>query len=128
MVQDPGGGYNHWYISKYYDDPQMQTKFHKWRVDIYRYDDGINTNKIEYFLMMSIYLEFSLLEKFWLVQTRILVSHNKNPQVFGSGDKGVFFNNEHCYGRMYIHKQVLFHQALIMLKWLLRVLPMRFLA
>ena len=33
----------------YYDEPDIHTKFHKWRVDIYRYNDG-KTQKIEMYL------------------------------------------------------------------------------
>ena len=48
-------GYTHWYDVQYYTDPEIHTKFHKWRVDVYRYDDGINTNKIEIFIKMEFF-------------------------------------------------------------------------
>lgn len=89
---DQSSNYNHWYAGYYYDDPQMQSEFHKWRVDIYRYDDGINTNKIEIF-MDDVYISGSSLyensgwynKEFWYPTT------NKHPQQqFGSGDKEYF--------------------------------------
>ena len=45
-----GLGYTHWSDSQYYNFSNPYTQFHKWRVDIYRYDDGVNTNKIEMFM------------------------------------------------------------------------------
>lgn len=85
------GSYTHWYDSEYYTDSEIHTKFHKWRVDIYRYDDGINTNKIEIF-MDDAYISGSRFEEstssynqeFWYPTT------SKNPQTFGSGDKEYF--------------------------------------
>lgn len=85
------GNYTHWYDSEYYIDSEIHTKFHKWRVDIYRYDDGINTNKIEIF-MNDAYISGSLFEEstssynqeYWYPTTSI------NPQIFGSGDKEYF--------------------------------------
>ena len=47
--------------ASYYTDTDIHTKFHKWRVDIYRYDDG-TTNKIEMFLD-DVYISGSLFEE-----------------------------------------------------------------
>lgn len=89
---EDGVGYNHWYTSSYYNNSEIHTKFHKWRVDIYRYDDGINTNKIEIFFN-DVYISGSLFteetylynKEFWYPTT------NKNgTQLFGAGDKEYF--------------------------------------
>ena len=100
--EDPSSGYNHWYADGYYDDPEIHTKFHKWRVDIYRYDDGINTNKIEIF-MDDEYISGSRFyensgwynKEFWYPNT------NKNPQLFGSGDKEYFLIMNIAMGGVY---------------------------
>ena len=88
---DPQFSYNHWSDASYYTDSNIHTKFHKWRVDIYRYDDGINTNKIEIF-KDDVYLSGSRFsdnpssynKEFWYPTT------DKYPQLFGSGDKKYF--------------------------------------
>ena len=84
-------GYNHWSTSQYYNFSDPYTKFHKWRVDIYRYDDGVNVNKIEMF-MNDVYISGSRFtqgsgtynQEYWYPST------NKNPQLFGTGDKEYF--------------------------------------
>lgn len=83
--------YSHWWNANYYTDSDIHTKFHKWRVDIYRYDDG-TTNKIEMFLD-DVYINGSrrfestsdLNQEYWAPTT------SKHPtQTFGSGDKEYF--------------------------------------
>lgn len=100
--QDPGSGYTHWQTAQYFDDPEIHTKFHKWRVDIYRYDDGLNTNKIEIFFN-DVYISGSRFsensglynKEFWYPTT------NKNPQLFGSGDKEYFLIMNIAMGGVY---------------------------
>ena len=99
---DPSSGYTHWQIPSYYSDSEIHTKFHKWRVDIYRYDDGINTNKVEVFfndqyISGSRFYESSNLynKEFWYPTT------NKNPQQFGSGDKEYFLIMNIAMGGVY---------------------------
>jgi hypothetical protein len=99
---DSGSGYTHWQTAQYFDDSDVHTRFHKWRVDIYRYDDGINTNKIEIF-MDDIYISGSRFtessgmynKEFWYPTT------NKNPQLFGSGDKQYFLIMNIAMGGVY---------------------------
>ena len=99
---DPDYGYNHEQTAQYYSESDMHIKFHKWRVDIYRYDDGINTNKIEIF-MDDQYISGSRFyendnysssnsdldyyydnSEFWYP------SLTKNPQTYGYGEKEYF--------------------------------------
>ena len=99
---DPQFSYNHWSDASYYTDSDIHTKFHKWRVDIYRYDDGINTNKIEIF-KDDVYLSGSRFsdnpssynKEFWYPTT------NKYPQLFGSGDKEYFLIMNIAMGGVY---------------------------
>jgi|TARA_A100001015_G_scaffold143030_1_gene158643 hypothetical protein len=99
---DQPSGYNHWQTAEYYDNDEMHTTFHKWRVDIYRYDDGINTNKIEIF-MNDVYISGSRFydsdgmfnKEFWYPTT------NKNPQLLGSGDKEYFLIMNIALGGVY---------------------------
>ena len=96
------GSYNHWSTSDYYDSADIYTQFHKWRVDIYRYDDGINTNKIEIF-MNDEYISGSRFsesagsrnKEFWYPYT------SKDPQIFGSGDKEYFLIMNIALGGLY---------------------------
>jgi hypothetical protein len=99
---DSESGYTHWQTAQYYDDSDVHTRFHKWRVDIYRYDDGINTNKVEIFMddayiSGSRFSESSGLynKEFWYPTT------NKNPQFFGSGDKEYFLIMNIAMGGVY---------------------------
>ena len=89
---DRSNNYNHWYTSQYYDisNSDVYTKFHKWRVDIYRYNDG-RTNKIEMF-HNDVYISGSRFyehpndynKEYWYPST------NKNPQLFSSNEKEYF--------------------------------------
>ena len=100
--EDANTNYTHWQIAQYYDDPEIHTKFHKWRVDIYRYDDGINTNKIEIYFN-DVYISSSRFyeqsnyynKEFWYPST------NKNPQLFGTGDKEYFLIMNIAMGGVY---------------------------
>jgi hypothetical protein len=100
--EDQSSDYNHWQTAEYHDNDEMHTKFHKWRVDIYRYDDGINTNKIEIF-MNDVYISGSRFyenngmhnKEFWYPTT------NKNPQLFGSGVKEYFLIMNIALGGVY---------------------------
>lgn len=81
-------GYNPYSSSTYYSQSDIHTKFHKWRVDIYRYDDG-TTNKIEMFLddvfiSGSRWYQNNINQEFWRP------SLTKDPQNFGNGDKEYF--------------------------------------
>ena len=81
-------GYNPYSTSTYYNQSDIHTKFHKWRVDIYRYDDG-STNKIEMFLddvfiSGSRYYQGSTNQEFWRPSVA------KDPETFGNGDKEYF--------------------------------------
>ena len=64
-----------------YHNEALYNNFNKWRVDIYRYDDGINTNKIELFfndVLISgsrITMDDNNQEFWWPVA-------NRNPQTF----------------------------------------------
>jgi hypothetical protein len=81
-------GYNPYSTANYYDQSDIHTKFHKWRVDIYRHDDG-TTNKIEMFIddvfiSGSRYLQNNINQEFWRP------SLSKDPETFGNGDKEYF--------------------------------------
>lgn len=101
-TNDPSSGYDHAQTAQYYSESDIHLKFHKWRVDIYRYDDGINTNKIEIFMDdeyisgsrfyendnynspnsdLNYYYDNS---EFWYP------SVTKNPQSYGNGEKEYF--------------------------------------
>ena len=89
--EDVSSGYTHWQDSSYYTKADIHTKFHKWRVDIYRYDDG-TTNKIEMFLD-DVYISGSRFEEDSAIYNQEYWAPTiaKNPtQLTGSGDKEYF--------------------------------------
>ena len=94
--------YGHTYTDEFYFDGEIDTKFHKWRVDIYRYDDGINTNKIEIYkndvlIPGSTYYEYSGSnnEEYWYPTT------GKFPQTFGTNEKEYFLIMNIALGGVY---------------------------
>lgn len=81
-------GYNPTYTASYYTQSDIHTKFHKWRVDIYRYDDG-TTNKIEMFLD-DVFISGSRYTQNYTNQEFWRPSLTKDPETFGNGDKEYF--------------------------------------
>ena len=74
--------YDHKYFSfNTYHNEALYNQFNKWRVDIYRYDDDINTNKVEMFFN-DVLISGSRItmddnnQEFWWPVT------NRNPQTF----------------------------------------------
>jgi hypothetical protein len=83
-----GFSYNPYSTAYYYSEFDIHTQFHKWRVDIYRYEDG-TTNKIEMFLddifiSGSRFTENNTNQEFWRP------SLGKDTESFGTGDKEYF--------------------------------------
>lgn len=89
--EDVDSGYNHRQESSYYTKTDIHTKFHKWRVDIYRYADE-TTNKIEMFLD-DVYISGSRFEENSAINNQEYWAPTiaKNPKhLTGSGDKEYF--------------------------------------
>ena len=93
LIMRSTDGYTHWSDSKYYNISPIHTIIN---ADIYRYDDGVNTNKIEFF---NDAYTVTFLETLVRTNKNFGIFYEQEPQLFGTGDKE-YFNNEHCYGRM----------------------------